>query len=155
MSEDLTFIFKHPFELFMILFLVFTGVHYRNINSLDDLTKAYAEITAVSGGFTTYQYNSLVEDLEKIGYDKEHTIITIKATSPSGANISNKATNVTPPSQNPYPTNPIYVSRGSKIELVVTSTKKSLLNSVYKWINIESNISLGSSKRVYMSERIE
>lgn len=155
MSEDLTFIFKHPFELFMIIFLVLTGVHYKNINSLDDLTKAYAEITAVSGGFTTYQYNAFLSDLESIGFDKEHTIIIVKATSPSGDNISSKVMNVTPQTQNPYPANPVYVPRGSKIELIVTSSRKSLLNSIYKCVNIQSNISLGSSRRVYMSERVE
>lgn len=155
MSEDLTFIFKNPFELFMILFLVLAGIHYKNINNLDDLTKAYAEITAVSGGFTTYQYNAFLNDLESIGFDKEHTIIIVQATSPSGDNISSKVMNVTPQTQNPYPDNPVYVPRGSKIELIVTSSRKSLLNSIYKWVNIQSNISLGSSRRVYMSERVE
>lgn len=155
MSEDLTFIAKHPFELFMVLFLIFTAVHYRNLNNLDDVTKAYAEITAVSGGFTSYQYNCLIEDLEKIGYDKENTIITIKATTPDGTDISKKVINVTPQNQNPYPSNPIYAPRGSKIELIVKSSRKSLLNSIYKWVNIESNISLGTSRRIYMSERVE
>lgn len=155
MSEDITFIFKHPFELFMVLFMVFVGIHYRNINNLDDITKVYAEITAVSGGFTSAQYNDLVEDLEKIGYASDSTSIKIKATAPDGTDLSSKVINVTPPSQTPYPTKPIYVPRGTKIVLTVKSSKKSLLTNIYKWVNIESNISLGNSRRVYMSERVE
>lgn len=155
MNEDITFIAKHPFELALILLLVFVGIHYSNINNLDDVTKAYAEITAVSGGFTSYQYNSLIEDLEKIGYDKEQTKITIKATAQDGTDISNKVTNVTPQNQNTYPSNPVYAPRGSKIVLTVNSSRKSILNSIYKWLGVESNISKGKSRRIYMSERVE
>lgn len=155
MNEDLTFIVKHPFEFALILLLVFIGIHFRNLNNLDDVTKAYAEITAVSGGFTSYQYNSLIEDLEKIGYDKEQTKITIKATEQDGTDISNKVTNVTPINQSPYPLNPVYAPRGSKIVLTVNSSRKSILNSIYKWLGVESSISKGKSRRIYMSERVE
>lgn len=155
MSEDLTFIFKHPFELLMILIIVFLGIHYRNINNLDDLTKVYAEITAVSGGFTTAQYNDFINDLEAIGYSEEDTIIEIKAIAPDGTDISNKVINVTPANQSPYPSEPIYCPRGSKITLTVVSTKKAVLTKIFDWINLDSDISLGTSKRVYMSERVE
>ena len=64
MSEDLTFIGKHIFEFFMVLFLVALGIHYRNLNVLDDLTKVYAEISATNGGFTSSLYNDLVDALQ-------------------------------------------------------------------------------------------
>lgn len=146
MGEDLTFIGKYIFELFMVLFLVALGIHYRNINTLDDLTKVYAEISATTGGFTSSHYSDLVDDLVKIGYDKENTTISISAKLPDGTNISSKAKNVTDSN---------YCPRGSKITLVVKSGKKSFFSKVLNWVNIPSDVSFGTSRRVFMSERVE
>lgn len=146
MGEDLTFIGKYVFELFMVLFLVSLGIHYSNANNLDDLTKVYAEISATTGGFTSSQYNDLVDDLVRIGYDKEKTSITISAKLPDGTNISTKAKNVTDSN---------FCPRGSKITLVVKSTKKSFVSKILNWVNIPSDISFGTSRRVFMSERVE
>lgn len=155
MNEDLVFIVKHPVEFFMILFLVFLGIHYYNKNQLEDLTKVYAEITATTGGFTTSQYNDFIEDLKYIGHAEEETVITIKAIAPDGKDISSKAINVTPPRDTSYPQSPVYCPRGTKITLEVVSKKQAVLNSMFKYINKTSDISLGTSKRVYMSERVE
>lgn len=155
MNEDLVFIVKHPVEFIMILFLVFLGIHYYNKNQLDDLTKVYAEITATTGGFTTSQYNDFIEDLKDIGHAEEETIITISATDPDGKDISSKAINVTPPSDAGYSQSPTYCPRGTKITLKVISKKKAVLNSIFKFINSTTDISLGTSKRIYMSERVE
>lgn len=146
MGEDLTFIGKYIFELFMVFFLIAIGVHFRHLNKLDDLTKVYAELSATTGGFTTSQYNDLVEDLKDIGYDSESTSITITAKLPDGTNINSRAKNVTDTNFSP---------RGSKITLEVKSSKKSFLANVMNWVNIPSDITFGSSKRVFMSERVE
>lgn len=154
MHEDIVFIFKHRIEIILFMFLLFIGIHFNNKNQLDDLTKVYAEITATTGGFTTYQYNDLIRDLKEIGFSEEDTLITIKATAPDGTDLTNKVINVTPPSET-YVGEPVYCPRGSKISLTVTSKKKAAINNIFKIVNSNSNISYGTSKRVYMSERVE
>lgn len=159
MDEDLSFLYRIPFELFMILSLIWIGIHFSVRSDLVDLNKNYAEITATTGGFTTAQYNDYINDLEEIGFASEDTIVTIQAFTPDGTDISNQAINVTPPPKknesDSYPADPVYCPRGTKITLIVQSKKRSIINNVFSFAGSNSTISKGSDRKVYMSERVE
>ena len=155
MDDALMYIYDWIWKFALILIITWTGLFFYSSNELEEITKAYAELTAVTGGFTSSQYNDFLEDLRQAGFPNEKIQVTIKATAPDGSNISSKAKNVTPINQSPYPSNPVYCPRGTKIELSIKSTEKSPLNVAYKFLGIDSDISKGSSKRIYMSERVE
>ena len=148
MGEDLAFIYKIPIILLFVFFAIAIGIHFINRDELGELTKHYAEITAVSGGFTSSQYSDFKDDLKAIGLDPSQTTITIKATSPDGTDITSKATNVDASNLSPYPTNPRYCPRGTKISLTVVSTQKSVLNNMFKSFGVASNLSKAASRKV-------
>lgn len=155
MEDDLRFAIFSPIELLLILALIWSGMHFIVRDNLGDLTKHYAEITAVSGGFTESQYNSFLQELKIRGYDVDNTEIKVKATATDGTDISDKVLNVTPKETNPYPTEPVYCPRGTIITLDVKSKKKSALANLFTYLGSPSNLSYGESHRVYMSERVE
>lgn len=155
MGEDLSFIYKLPIMLIFIIFAISIGIHFSNRDELGELTKHYAEITATTGGFTSHQYKDFTDDLKAMGLDPNETTITIKATAPDGTDISSKALNIDAPNLTPYPTNPKYCPRGTKISLTVVSKVESGLNGIFKSFGVVSNFSKASSKKVYMSERVK
>lgn len=155
MGEDLSFIYKMPIIFVFLCYITASGIFFFNRDELGELTKHYAEITAVTGGFTTSQYNDFKDDLKDIGLDPIETTIEIKATDPDGTDITSRALNVDAPNMTPYPTNPKYCPRGSKITITVISNKKSILANIFKSFGTQTNMSKASSKKVYMSERVK
>lgn len=154
MEEDITFAFMTPIELIWILLIIWVGLHFCIKDNLGDLTKNYAEITATSGGFTKSQYNKFIDDLKVIGFDPENTEIKITAMATDGTDISEKAINVTP-KENASTSTSNFCPRGTIITLDVISKKSSPLANIFSYLGDTSNLSLGTSHRVYMSERME
>lgn len=155
MDETLELVYSLVWKFALLMLLIGTGVHFAYDTNIREVTKAYAEMTAVTGGFTSSQLTQLKTDLSQLGYDPTKIVITITATSSGGADLTSKVTNVTPLDQSPYPATPIFCPRGSKITLVVSSTDKSALNGIYTFFKINSTLKKGYAKIVYMSERVE
>lgn len=146
MDEALTFTYTFIFKLFITILVILAGVFFSSRDTLGDITKHYAETTAVNGGFSSSQYDDFIQDLKDMGIDTNTAEITVKAKSIDGHDISSKALNVTDTK---------YCPRGTTITLIVKSNKKSILNSAFKAFGINTNIKNNYSKRVYMSERVK
>ena len=151
MEDELTFTFTFIIEFVFIMLLIWAGLHFAIKDDLSEITKHYAEITATTGGFTTSQYDNFLDDLRAIDIDPNECEIKITAIDDEGNDISAKAINVTPISQTPYPTEPNYCPRGTQITLSVVSNQESMLNQIFKFIGIISNIKKGMAKKVDMS----
>lgn len=155
MGDDLKFAFTSFFEFLWIIVLIWIGMHLFTKNNLTDITKHYAEVTAVTGGFTDVQYNNMLEELRIRGFAEDSTSIVVKAIGPDGTDYSRIAKNVTHPAENGiYEGEPVYCPRGTEITLSIKSKKKSILSNIYEYFGVETNLSKGSSRKVYMSERV-
>lgn len=152
MGEDLSFVYKVMLSFMLLSVIVFTGIHFQDNYALENVVKHYSEITAVTGGFTTSQYDDFKNDLKLIGLDPNETDISIKASAPDGTDITSKVTDVTIPG---VAGETKYCPRGSKITLTVVSRKKSTLTTVFKMFNLNSLLPKASNRKVYMSERVK
>lgn len=155
MDDILSYVWGTIWKFGLLLVIIWMGMHFIINTDISEITKAYAEISATTGGFTKSLHDDLKEDLRKIGLDPKKTVINIKANTANGVDISNKAVNITPPGTVPYPSSPIYCPRGTKFTIEIYSTEKSHLNTALNFIGIKSNIKKAYSRKVYMSERVE
>lgn len=155
MEESLEIVYSLLLKFIMLTVVVATGLHFTNGTNITEITKAYAEQTAVTGGFTTFQYSDMIKELGKMGYESSQLTIKVTGQLSNGTSINSKVINVTPMEQSPYPNTPNFAPRGSKITLEITTTQESNLNSAYKLLGISTNIKRGYSRISYMSERVE
>lgn len=156
MSGNLKFLYSLFVEALLVVLLVTVGLHLFLKNNLSNITKHYAEVTATTGGFTKTQYDNMLEELRIYGFPEDSISINIRAIGPDGTDYSDIVKNVTPPSEDGiYEQTPVYCPRSTEIFLEIKSTKNSFLGNFYKSIGLDSNLKKGTSRRVYMSERVK
>ena len=152
MEEDVSTVFSILVETLIFFLLVYTGTYFISNIKLNNINTNYSNIVAVYGGFAPELYEDFIEDLEKIGFREDETIINIVAKSPSGENLSNLVKNIEP--LGTVGTTK-FVPRGSKISIEISSNRQDPLTGVFKLLGATSSIKKGYDYKVVMSERVK
>lgn len=155
MEEHLTWIFRTIFSFLIVSVLIFVGIYFRTQHNVSEIVKVYSESTAISGGFTKDKYAEFLNDLRRVGVDPAECNIKISATDVDGTDISNKAMEVTPQNEEPYPGDAKYCPRGSTIKIEIYSKDNAAISNIFRSLGSNSDIKKVSEKKVYVSERIE
>jgi hypothetical protein len=154
MDQDLHFAYTWIMKFILGMALLGVGIYFMHQNPLNDISKAYAEIGGVKGGFTAQDITDLKAELQKSGFDPAQLVIQVQAFDKNNNDVSINAVNITPFNQTPYPATPNFAPRGSKIILTVYSNEETTMNGVQQFLTgTKGNVKM-AIRRVIMSERV-
>lgn len=111
-------------DLFFLLFLVAVGVHFSNQTPLNAITKSYLEAACVNGGFTQADIDSMLDDLNNNGFNRDKIEITLSTQYPA------RVMNITDTD---------YVKRGNIICIKVQNNDLGLLDTLFKKLGVTND----------------